>query len=72
MTLAGDTTDSLEQLQALRVDAVALDINVHLATTKTILAHCALHPTTYLPSHAPDSAARLASALTSTETGAVA
>ncbi|MGO9902293.1 MAG: MBL fold metallo-hydrolase [Solirubrobacteraceae bacterium] len=70
--LAGDTTDSLEQLQALRVDAVAPDINVHLATMKTILAHCAQHPTIYLPSHDPDSAARLTSAITSAETVAVA
>jgi N-acyl homoserine lactone hydrolase len=30
----------------------------------TILAHCAEHPTVYLPSHDPDSAARLAGAVT--------
>lgn len=70
--LAGDTTDSLEQLQALRVDAIAPDINVHLATMRTILAHCAQHPTIYLPSHDPDSAARLANAITSSQTLAVA
>jgi glyoxylase-like metal-dependent hydrolase (beta-lactamase superfamily II) len=62
--LAGDATDSLEQLQALRVDAIAPDPKVHLATMEAILAHCAQHPTVYLPSHDPDSAARLAGAIT--------
>jgi N-acyl homoserine lactone hydrolase len=62
--LAGDATDSLEQLQSLRADAVAPDANVHIATMKTILAHCAQHPTSYLPSHDPDSAARLEHAVT--------
>jgi N-acyl homoserine lactone hydrolase len=63
--LAGDTSDSLEQLQSLRADAVAPDPKVHIATMKTILAHCAQHPTVYLPSHDPESAARLAGAITS-------
>jgi glyoxylase-like metal-dependent hydrolase (beta-lactamase superfamily II) len=58
--LAGDATDSLEQLHSLRVDAVAPDPKVHLATMKTILAHCAAHPTIYLPSHDPETGARLA------------
>ena len=66
--LAGDTTDSLEQLQSLRADAVAPDPKVHVATMETILAHCAQHPTIYLPSHDPESAARLAVATTSAET----
>lgn len=57
--LAGDATDSLEQLRARRPDAVAPDIAVHVATLDTILAHCAEHPTVYLPSHDPGSAARL-------------
>jgi glyoxylase-like metal-dependent hydrolase (beta-lactamase superfamily II) len=57
--LAGDATDSLEQLHALRADAVAPDVKVHVATMKTILAHCVQHPTVYLPSHDPESAARL-------------
>jgi N-acyl homoserine lactone hydrolase len=69
--LAGDTTDSLEQLQSLRADAVAPDPKVHIATMKTILAHCAQHPTVYLPSHDPDSAARLAGAITSAQTPVV-
>jgi N-acyl homoserine lactone hydrolase len=62
--LAGDATDSLEQLQALRADAIAPDPKVHVATLEAIIAHCAEHPTIYLPSHDPDSAARLAGAVT--------
>jgi len=62
--LAGDATDSLEQLHSLRADAVAPDIKVHVATMKTILAHCAQHPTVYLPSHDPESAARFAAQTT--------
>ena len=62
--LAGDTTDTLEQLHALRADAIAPDPGVHVATMQTILAHCAQHPTVYLPSHDPESAARLAGAIT--------
>jgi glyoxylase-like metal-dependent hydrolase (beta-lactamase superfamily II) len=65
--LAGDTTDSLEQLHSLRVDAVAPNPEVHLATMRAILAHCAQHPTVYLPSHDPESAARLAGAVTTAE-----
>ena len=66
--LAGDTTDSLEQLRSLRADAVAPDPKVHIATMNTILAHCAQHETIYLPSHDPESAARLAGATTSADT----
>jgi glyoxylase-like metal-dependent hydrolase (beta-lactamase superfamily II) len=62
--LAGDATDSLEQLHARRADAVAPDPDVHRATLERILLHCAEHPTVYLPSHDPDSAARLAAATT--------
>jgi N-acyl homoserine lactone hydrolase len=62
--LAGDATDSLEQLHALRADAVAPSAKTHVATMKTILAHCAAHPTIYLPSHDPGSAARLAGSIT--------
>jgi glyoxylase-like metal-dependent hydrolase (beta-lactamase superfamily II) len=60
--LAGDATDTLEQLHALRADAIGPDPKVHVATLETILAHCAQHPTVYLPSHDPESAARLAAA----------
>jgi N-acyl homoserine lactone hydrolase len=62
--LAGDATDTLEQLKARRADAVGPDPEVHRATLETILAHCAQHPTVYLPSHDPESAARLAGATT--------
>ena len=62
--LAGDATDNLEQLQALRADAIAPDPKVHVATMEAIVAHCAQHPTIYLPSHDPESAARLAGAIT--------
>jgi N-acyl homoserine lactone hydrolase len=62
--LAGDATDSLEQLEARRPDAIGPDPKVHVATLDTILAHCAEHPTVYLPSHDPESAARLAGAIT--------
>jgi N-acyl homoserine lactone hydrolase len=62
--LAGDATDTLEQLRARRADAVGPDPKVHVATLETILAHCAQHPTVYLPSHDLESAARLAGAVT--------
>jgi N-acyl homoserine lactone hydrolase len=62
--LAGDATDSLEQLKSRRADAIGPDPATHVATLETILAHCAKHPTVYLPSHDPDSAARLAGAVT--------
>ncbi len=62
--LAGDATDTLEQLHSLRADAIAPDPKVHVKTLETILAHCAHNPTVYLPSHDPESAARLAGAVT--------
>jgi glyoxylase-like metal-dependent hydrolase (beta-lactamase superfamily II) len=58
--LAGDVTDTLEQLLARRPDAVGPDPGVHVATLDRILAHGREHPTVCLPSHDPDSAARLA------------
>jgi N-acyl homoserine lactone hydrolase len=61
--LAGDATDSLEQLEARRADAVGPEPKTHVATLETILAHCAQHPTVYLPSHDPESADRLAGAI---------
>jgi len=62
--LAGDATDSLEQLHARRADAIGPDPRVHVQTLETILAHCAQHPTVYLPSHDPESAQRLAGSVT--------
>jgi N-acyl homoserine lactone hydrolase len=61
--LAGDATDTLEQLHARRADAIGPDPGVHVRTLETILAHCGAHPTVYLPSHDPESAARLAGSI---------
>jgi glyoxylase-like metal-dependent hydrolase (beta-lactamase superfamily II) len=57
--LAGDATDTIEQLHALRADAVAPKPAVSVATMRAILTHAGQHPTVYLPSHDPDTAARL-------------
>ena len=58
--LAGDTTDTLEQLHARRHDAVGPKPAVSVATIDKILAHTREHPTVYLPSHDLESATRLA------------
>jgi N-acyl homoserine lactone hydrolase len=68
--LAGDATDTLEQLHARRADAIGPDPKVHVATLDTILAHCAQHPTVYLPSHDPESLARFNAATTVASVGA--
>jgi N-acyl homoserine lactone hydrolase len=57
--LAGDVTDTLEQLHALRPDAVSPKPAVSVATMESILAHARDHPTVYVPAHDPESAARL-------------
>jgi N-acyl homoserine lactone hydrolase len=57
--LAGDATDTLEQLHARRHDAVGPKPAISVATIDRILAHAREHPTVYLPSHDPGSAARL-------------
>ena len=57
--LAGDATDTLEQLIARRADAIGPDPALHRATLGVIIEHCREHPTVYLPSHDPGSAARL-------------
>jgi glyoxylase-like metal-dependent hydrolase (beta-lactamase superfamily II) len=59
LLLAGDTTDTLEQLQARRPDAVSPKPRVAVATMDAILAHGRQHPTVYLPSHDLESVARL-------------
>jgi glyoxylase-like metal-dependent hydrolase (beta-lactamase superfamily II) len=64
--LAGDTTDTLEQLHARRHDAVGPKPAVSVATIDRILAHARENQTVYLPSHDPQSAARLAAATTVT------
>ena len=57
--LAGDETDTLEQLRARRPDAVGPKPKVHVETLDRILAHARDHPTVFLPTHDPGSAARL-------------
>ncbi len=57
--LAGDTSDTLEQLHALRPDAVAPKPALYVATLRRILEHGRAHPTVYLPSHDTESVARL-------------
>jgi glyoxylase-like metal-dependent hydrolase (beta-lactamase superfamily II) len=64
--LAGDATDTLEQLLARRPDAVGPKPAVSVATLDRILEHAAAHPLVYLPSHDPDSSARLAERATVT------
>jgi N-acyl homoserine lactone hydrolase len=58
--LAGDATDSLAQLHERRHDAVGPKPAVSVATIDRVLAHAREHPTVYLPSHDPESVARLA------------
>jgi glyoxylase-like metal-dependent hydrolase (beta-lactamase superfamily II) len=62
--LAGDATDTIEQLRSRRHDAVGPKPAVSVETIDRILAHGREHETVYLPSHDPESAARLAEATT--------
>ncbi len=57
--LAGDLSDSLEQLQDRRPDAIAPDPDKLVETMDRVHEHARRHPTVYLPSHDPESAARL-------------
>jgi glyoxylase-like metal-dependent hydrolase (beta-lactamase superfamily II) len=58
--LAGDTTDTLQQLRERRHDAIGPKPAVNVATIDRILAHAREHETVYLPAHDLESAARLA------------
>jgi len=62
--LAGDVTDTLEQLHAQRADAIGPNPAVHRETLARILVHCREHPTVFLPSHDPESEARLRDGVT--------
>jgi glyoxylase-like metal-dependent hydrolase (beta-lactamase superfamily II) len=62
--IAGDATDTLEQLRSRRHDAVGPKPAVNVQTIDRILAHGREHPTVFLPSHDPESAVRLASRTT--------
>jgi glyoxylase-like metal-dependent hydrolase (beta-lactamase superfamily II) len=57
--IAGDLTDTLEQLHALRPDPVSPSAAVAVETMRRVLAHAREHVTVYLPAHDPESAARL-------------
>lgn len=57
--LAGDVADSLEQLLAVRADAVSPKPKVQVASLERVLAHAKAHRTVFLPSHDPESVARL-------------
>jgi glyoxylase-like metal-dependent hydrolase (beta-lactamase superfamily II) len=58
--LAGDATDTVEQLRSRRHDAIGPKPAVSVATIDRILAHAREHESVYLPAHDPESAARLA------------
>ena len=62
--IAGDATDTLEQLRARRFDAVATKPAVQVESIDRILSHTREHPTIYLPSHDPESVARLEGGVT--------
>ena len=62
--IAGDATDTLEQLRARRTDAVGPKPKVTVETIDRILAHGAQQPLIFLPSHDPESVARLESRIT--------
>jgi glyoxylase-like metal-dependent hydrolase (beta-lactamase superfamily II) len=58
--LAGDSAYDEAQLLELHVDGVSPDERVARRTMETLLEHGRRRPTVYLPSHDPQSAARLA------------
>ena len=62
--IAGDATDTLEQLRSRRHDAIGPKPKVSVETIDRILAHGREHPTVFLPSHDPESVARLAAGTT--------
>ncbi len=64
LMIAGDTTDSLEQLRARRADAVSPDPTITVATIDRILSHARANPVVYLPAHDPESVSRLAAGTT--------
>jgi glyoxylase-like metal-dependent hydrolase (beta-lactamase superfamily II) len=57
--LAGDVAYDAAQLQALQVDGVSPKARVAVDTMNMVLGHARQHPTVFLPSHDPESAARL-------------
>jgi N-acyl homoserine lactone hydrolase len=57
--LAGDASDTVEQLRARHPDAIAPKPKVYIETLDRILTHGKKHQTVYLPSHDPQSVTRL-------------
>jgi glyoxylase-like metal-dependent hydrolase (beta-lactamase superfamily II) len=57
--LGGDTAYSQAQLQDLHPDGVSTAPRLAVRSMRAILEHARTHPTVYLPSHDPGSAARL-------------
>jgi glyoxylase-like metal-dependent hydrolase (beta-lactamase superfamily II) len=57
--IGADSAYSQRQLLAGRVDGVAVSARAARATMRTVVEHGRRHPTVYLPSHDPESAARL-------------
>jgi glyoxylase-like metal-dependent hydrolase (beta-lactamase superfamily II) len=57
--IGGDSAYDQAQLLDRHPDGVSPKASVTLATMDTILEHARRHPTVYLPSHDPESAARL-------------
>ena len=58
--LAGDSAYTEAQLLERHPDGIGAYPGAARATMERILAHARRHPTVYLPSHDPGSAARLA------------
>jgi glyoxylase-like metal-dependent hydrolase (beta-lactamase superfamily II) len=58
--IAGDSSYSEEFMRRGAVDGVAPDEHAARLTLERIRAHAAAVPTVYLPSHDPESGARLA------------
>jgi glyoxylase-like metal-dependent hydrolase (beta-lactamase superfamily II) len=57
--IGADTAYTQQQLIDRKIDGVSVSARQAAATQATILDHARRHPTVYLPSHDPDSAARL-------------
>jgi len=58
--LAGDSAYTQRQLLDLHVDGVSISERAAIQSMRTIIEHARRHPIVFLPSHDPDSAARLA------------
>jgi N-acyl homoserine lactone hydrolase len=58
--LAGDTSYTEALMVAGKIDGVSPDATVSRATLSAIRRFALEHPTVYLPTHDPDSGARLA------------